>query len=85
MCGAIHPLPQYAFMVWCSDKMKHRDNYLHFYLLFLLFTYMKDINGTFVIEAEKLSYDKQKKSLGKVGNLGNSLIINHLLLYAAIF
>jgi hypothetical protein len=22
MSGAIHPLPQYAFMAWCSDKAK---------------------------------------------------------------
>jgi len=26
MCGAIHPLPQYALTEWCSVK-KHRDNF----------------------------------------------------------
>jgi hypothetical protein len=26
MRGAIHPLPQYAFMAWCSVK-KHRKNF----------------------------------------------------------
>jgi len=26
MCGAMPPLSQYAFMVWCSVK-KHRDNF----------------------------------------------------------
>jgi hypothetical protein len=26
MCGALPPLPQYAFMVWCSVK-KHRENF----------------------------------------------------------
>jgi hypothetical protein len=26
MSGAIHPLPPYAFMVWCLVK-KHRDNF----------------------------------------------------------
>jgi len=25
MRGAIHPLPQYAFMAWCL--VKHRDNF----------------------------------------------------------
>jgi hypothetical protein len=25
MCGAIHPLLQYAFMAWCL--VKHRDNF----------------------------------------------------------
>jgi hypothetical protein len=25
MCGAILPLPQYVFMVWCL--VKHRDNF----------------------------------------------------------
>jgi hypothetical protein len=25
MSGAIHPLPQYAFMAWCL--VKHRDNF----------------------------------------------------------
>jgi hypothetical protein len=25
MCGAIPPLPQYVFMVWCL--VKHRDNF----------------------------------------------------------
>jgi hypothetical protein len=29
MRGAIHPLPQYAFMAWCL--VKHRDNFA-FYL-----------------------------------------------------
>jgi hypothetical protein len=29
MSGAIHPLPQYAFMAWCL--VKHRDNFT-FYL-----------------------------------------------------
>jgi hypothetical protein len=32
MSGAIHPLPQYAFMAWCLVK-KHRDNFT-FYLLY---------------------------------------------------
>jgi hypothetical protein len=27
MSGAIHPLPQYAFMAWCLVK-KHRENFL---------------------------------------------------------
>jgi hypothetical protein len=26
MRGAIHPLPHYTFMVWCSEEM-HRDNF----------------------------------------------------------
>jgi hypothetical protein len=32
MHGAIHPLPKYAFMAWCS--VKHRDsfNLVYFYL-----------------------------------------------------
>jgi hypothetical protein len=29
MSGAIHPLPQYAFMAWCLVK-KHRDNFTFF-------------------------------------------------------
>jgi hypothetical protein len=29
MSGATHPLPQYAFMAWCSvKKKKHRDNFI---------------------------------------------------------
>jgi len=27
MRGATPPLPQYAFMAWCSVKKKHRDNF----------------------------------------------------------
>jgi hypothetical protein len=27
MSGAIPPLPEYAFMVWCSVKKKHRYNF----------------------------------------------------------
>jgi hypothetical protein len=27
MHGAIPPLPQHAFMVWCSVKRKHGDNF----------------------------------------------------------
>jgi hypothetical protein len=30
MSGAIHPLPQYAFMAWCLVK-KHRDNFYPIY------------------------------------------------------
>jgi hypothetical protein len=24
-CGAVPPLPQYAFVAWCSLKRRHRD------------------------------------------------------------
>jgi hypothetical protein len=27
MHGTIPPLPQYAFMAWCSVKERHRDNF----------------------------------------------------------
>jgi hypothetical protein len=27
MSEAIPPLPQYAFMAWCSVKRKHRENF----------------------------------------------------------
>jgi hypothetical protein len=27
MRGAIHPLPQYTFMAWCSVSKKHRDKF----------------------------------------------------------
>jgi hypothetical protein len=27
MSGAISPLPQYAFMEWCSVKRKHRNKF----------------------------------------------------------
>jgi hypothetical protein len=27
MSGGIPPLPQYAFMAWCSVKKEHRDNF----------------------------------------------------------
>jgi hypothetical protein len=30
MRGDIPPLPQYAFMAWCSVKTKHRGSYLNF-------------------------------------------------------
>jgi hypothetical protein len=34
MCGAMSPLPQYAFMVWFSLKNKHRDSFAFtFYML----------------------------------------------------
>jgi hypothetical protein len=41
MGGAIHPLPQYAFMAWCLVKKKHRNNFT--------FTFYLNINpgGTF--------------------------------------
>jgi hypothetical protein len=32
MCGAIHPLPQYSFMLWCSVETP-RLLYLHLGLL----------------------------------------------------
>jgi hypothetical protein len=28
MRGAILPVPQYAFMAWCSVKKEHRDNFI---------------------------------------------------------
>jgi len=31
MRGTILPLPQYAFMAWCSVKKKHRDNFTLLY------------------------------------------------------
>jgi len=31
MSEAILPLPQYAFMVWCSVKKKHRDKIFHLF------------------------------------------------------
>jgi len=34
MSGAIHSLPQYAFMAWCLVKKKHRDNFTFFYPLY---------------------------------------------------
>jgi hypothetical protein len=27
MSGVIHPLPHYAFLPWCSVKIKHRDDF----------------------------------------------------------
>jgi hypothetical protein len=36
MNGAIPPLPQYAFMAWCSVKKKNMDN----------FTFILKINKT---------------------------------------
>jgi hypothetical protein len=36
MLGAIHSLPQYAFMVWCSVKKKHRDNSLMYNILYMI-------------------------------------------------
>jgi hypothetical protein len=33
MCGSIPPLPQYAFMVWCSVKEKKAQGQLYLYLL----------------------------------------------------
>jgi hypothetical protein len=32
MSGAIHPLPQYAFMAWCVVK-KHRDAFTFTFIL----------------------------------------------------
>jgi hypothetical protein len=34
ICGAIPPLPQYAFIAWCSVKKKEAQgqNYLYLYL-----------------------------------------------------
>jgi hypothetical protein len=35
MSGAIHPLPQYAFMAWCTVKKKAQGQlYLHLLLFF---------------------------------------------------
>jgi hypothetical protein len=33
MLEAVSPLPQYAFMAWCSVKKKHRD-FITFYYLY---------------------------------------------------
>jgi len=30
MRGTIPPLPQYAFVAWCSVKKKHKDNFTTF-------------------------------------------------------
>jgi len=36
MRGAIPPLIQYAFMAWCSVKIKHRDNVMFIFTFFLV-------------------------------------------------
>jgi hypothetical protein len=34
MSGAIHPLPQYASMSWCSAKIKHRGKFTFTFIYF---------------------------------------------------
>jgi hypothetical protein len=41
MSGAIHPLPQYAFMAWCL--VKHRDNFT-FTFFTILFAFVPSLN-----------------------------------------
>jgi len=36
MFGAIPPITQYAFMVWCSVKEKHMDNVTFTFYLYVL-------------------------------------------------
>jgi hypothetical protein len=36
MRGSITPLPQYAFMAWCSVKKNHRDNFTFSFALSLV-------------------------------------------------
>jgi hypothetical protein len=55
MRGTIAPLPQHAFMVWCSVKKKHRDNftfsftlsdfcyYIFFSLIIIIFIFEEEI------------------------------------------
>jgi hypothetical protein len=51
MSGAIHPLPQYAFMAWCLVKKKHRDNFTFFFTYYLrtdsVYVKLSDENSQF--------------------------------------
>jgi hypothetical protein len=53
MRGSIPPLPQYAFMAWCS--VKHRDNFtfLTFLLLNTLFSKMLSSHSTYRVVKSK--------------------------------
>jgi hypothetical protein len=55
MCGAMPPLPQYLFMVWCL--FKHRDNFTFTFLTFYLYRSIDLFKTT-------------KKSLGITRNSG---------------
>jgi hypothetical protein len=48
MSGAIPPLPQYAFMAWCSVKIKRRDNFT--------FTLTPLLQSMFFPQAEEPSF-----------------------------
>jgi len=39
MRGATHPLPQYAFMAWCSVKKNHRNNFTFTFISFNTINY----------------------------------------------
>jgi hypothetical protein len=49
MRGAIHPLPQYAFMAWCPVKKQHRNNFTFTFTLpnFIFVTAMAIFSSNF--------------------------------------
>jgi hypothetical protein len=48
MSGAIHPLPQHAFMAWCLVK-KHRGNFTFtFTIIIIIIIIINDIHYTYL-------------------------------------
>jgi len=54
MSGAIPPLPQYTFMVWCL--VKHRDNF-NFYIYYYTKNII-DLDEIYIVARINLLYDQ---------------------------
>jgi hypothetical protein len=54
MCGAVSPLPQYAFMAWCL--VKHRNNFTFAFYLDVYLLY-KEI---YICEVNQTAYNQNK-------------------------
>jgi hypothetical protein len=59
MRGAIHPLPQYAFMAWCS--VNHRDNFT-FYLFYNINSITDNYQNCFMAMISVLDLHTFKRS-----------------------
>jgi hypothetical protein len=72
MCGAIPPLPQYAFMAWCSVEVRGQLYFLYLYQLIWKYLHenMRHISSELIINSVTVSlYVTITVSLHKIGAL----------------
>jgi hypothetical protein len=66
MGGAIPPLPQYAFMAWCSSKKSKRTTLpLPFYYVMMMMMMMMMMTTTTIINNNNNNNNKKKKKKKK--------------------